>query len=288
MIESADLHKYLPSTVGMSSSQVGWRSLLLRHYIHEREAEEFEIPPVPDQTIVLVTSGATLLEFYSRGSWTQSNHVRGNIVMSPPRETGKLRWRGVEHHETLHLHLPSTTISAALDDLRDLRPGLKAFAASLSSPDPLVTEVVLALARAARDGVPDLYAESAAHFLARHLLDRHALDAGRSPRSGESARLGRVEDYLRSHISDPVSLGDLAGIAGCSTFQLIRFCKSHWGETPFRRLTHLRMERARELLRHTDVSIINISLECGYGNPAHFATAFRRSVGMSPSDYRAG
>jgi AraC-like DNA-binding protein len=48
------------------------------------------------------------------------------------------------------------------------------------------------------------------------------------------------------------------------------------------------MERARELLRHTDLSIINISLECGYGNPAHFATAFRRSVGMSPSDYRAG
>jgi AraC-like DNA-binding protein len=48
------------------------------------------------------------------------------------------------------------------------------------------------------------------------------------------------------------------------------------------------MERARELLRHTDVSIINISFECGYGNPAHFATAFRRIVGMSPSDYRAG
>ena len=191
MIESADLHKYLPSTVGMCSSQVGWRSLLLRQYIHERETEEFEIPPVPDQTIVLVTSGATLLEFYTRGSWRQSNHVRGNIVMSPPGETGKLRWRGVEHHETLRLHLPSATISAALDDLRELRPGLKAFAGSLSSPDPLVAEVVLALARAARDGVPDLYAESAAHFLARHLLDRHAIDAGRSPRSGESARAAR-------------------------------------------------------------------------------------------------
>jgi len=64
-------------------------------------------------------------------------------------------------------HLPSATISAALDDLRELRPRLKAFASSLSSPDPLVTEVVLALARAARDGPPDLYAESAAHFLPR-------------------------------------------------------------------------------------------------------------------------
>jgi len=123
MIESADLHKYLPSTVGMCSSQVGWRSLLLRQYIHATEAEEFEIPPVPDQTIVLVTSGATLLEFYTRGSWRQSNHVRGNIVMSPPGETGKLRWRGVEHHETLRLHLPSATISAALDDLREFKTG---------------------------------------------------------------------------------------------------------------------------------------------------------------------
>jgi len=124
-------------------------------------------------------------------------------------------------------------MSAALDDLCELRPGLKAFAGSLSSPDPLVTEVVLSLARAARDGLPDLYAERAAHLLARHFLDRHAIDAGRSPRSGEIARIGRVEDYLRSHISDPVSLGDLASIAGCSTFHLIRFCKSHLGGTPF-------------------------------------------------------
>jgi len=288
MVESRDLHKFLPSTVEMCSSQLGWRSLLLRHYVHDKDAEEFEIPPVPDQTVVLVTRGSTRLEVYMRGVWRQSNHASGNIVMSPAGETGKLRWYGVEHHETLHLHLPASTVSAALDDLRESRPGLNAFPASLSSPDPLVAATVVSLARAVRDGVPDLYAESAAHFLARHLLDRHAIDAGRSPRSGERARLGRVEDYLRSHISDPVSLGDLASIAGCSTFQLIRFCKLHWGETPFRRLTRLRMERARELLRHTDVSIINISLECGYGNPAHFATAFRRSVGMSPSDYRAG
>ena len=285
MIESADLHKYLPSTVEMCSSQLGWRSLLLRHYVHDKDAEEFELPPVPDQTVALVTRGATRLEVYMRGAWRQSNHACGNVVMVPAGETGTLRWHGVEHHETLHLHLPSATISAALDDLRDSRPGLKAFPASLSRPDPLVAATLMSLARAVRDGVPDLYAESAAHFLARHLLTRHAID-GRSSHSGEGARLGRVEDYLRAHLSGPVSLGDLAAVAGCSTFHVIRFCKSHWGETPFRRLTRLRMERARDLLRHSDASIIAISLECGDGNATHFATAFRRIVGMSPSDYR--
>ena len=287
MIQSSDLERFLPSKVEMCSSQVGWQSVLLRHYIHDVVAEEFEIPPVPDQTVVLVTRGSTRLEACTRGRWRQSNHVSGNIVMSPPGETGKLRWHGVEHHETLHLHLPAATMNAALDDLRDSRPWLKVFPRSLSSPDPLVAATVLSLARAVRDGVPDLYAASAAHFLARHLLAGHAIDAGRIRQSGEGARLGRVEDYLRSHLSDSVSLCDLANVAGCNTFQLIRICKVQWGETPFRRLTRLRMERARELLRHSDASIITISLECGYGNSSHFSTAFRRSVGMSPSRYRA-
>ena len=68
----------------MCSSQLGWHSLLLRHYVHDKDAEEFEIPPVPDQTVALVTRGATRLEVYMRGAWRQSNHACGNIVMSRP------------------------------------------------------------------------------------------------------------------------------------------------------------------------------------------------------------
>ena len=287
MIESLDLHKYLPSTVEMCSYQLGWRSLLLRHYVHDTNAEEFEIPSRPEQTIALVTPGSTLLELKARNRWLQANHVCGNIVMVPPGEGGQLRWRGVEHHETLHLHIPAATMVAALEDLRESGTGTKAFPRSLSSPDPLVVACVRSLERAIREGVHDLYADSAAHFLARHLLARHATDARRHSYPDEHARLARVEDYLRSHLSNQLSLSDLAKVASCSTFQLIRFCNSQWGETPFRRLTRLRMERARELLRHSDASIIAISLECGYGNAAHFATAFRRSVGMSPSDYRS-
>jgi len=71
MVESRDLHKYLPSTVEMCSSQLGWRSLLLRHYVHDKDAEEFEIPPLPDQTVALVTHGSTQLEVYMRGVWRQ-------------------------------------------------------------------------------------------------------------------------------------------------------------------------------------------------------------------------
>jgi AraC-like DNA-binding protein len=47
------------------------------------------------------------------------------------------------------------------------------------------------------------------------------------------------------------------------------------------------MERARELLERSDKSVTQIALECGYSNPAHFATAFRREVGIAPLAYRA-
>ena len=60
MIESIDLHKYLPSTVEMCSSPLGWRSLLRRHHVHDTDAEESELPPMADQTVALVTRGASV------------------------------------------------------------------------------------------------------------------------------------------------------------------------------------------------------------------------------------
>ena len=93
---------------------------------------------------------------------------------------------------------------------------------------------------------------------------------------------------MNAHLSADVTLEDLAAAAQCSTFQLIRICKAHWGQTPVQRLTRLRMDAGRHLLRTTDASVISIALDCGYANPSHFATAFRRVLGMSPSDCRKG
>jgi AraC family transcriptional regulator len=181
-------------------------------------------------------------------------------------------------------------MNAAMDDMREQGLALQTFPSSPSRPDPLVATMMQALARAVREGAPEIYAESAAHFLAHHLLVGHANaskeQSGR--RASEAERLGRIDEYLRSHLADEVTLGDLARVANCSTFRLIRICNQHWGETPFRRLTRLRMERAKSMLLHSDASVIAISHECGYSNPAHFSTAFRRNSGVAPSAYRSG
>jgi AraC family transcriptional regulator len=61
-----------------------------------------------------------------------------------------------------------------------------------------------------------------------------------------------------------------------------------YGETPIRRLTRMRMEAARRHLQANQEPVWAIAFLCGYDNPSHFSTAFRRIVGVSPSAYRAG
>lgn len=288
MVESLKAASSLTSKLQFCSLDHGWRSILLRHYVHQEEVELFEAPPLPDHNIVLVVKGSTRIESFLRGSWRSGHHVPGNLAMTAPGTGTRLRWRGPQKHETLHIVLPAKIMNAARTELNDISPGFRVLPNTLSIPDPLVVSTLRSLQRAALEGAPDLYAESAAHFLAIHLLAQRAARPRRAPEGGETRRLCKVEEFMLANISKLVTLDELAAKAGCSSFRLIRLCRLYWGETPFRRLTRLRIERGQELLRGTDASIINISLECGYSNPSHFATAFRRAIGTSPRGYRQG
>jgi AraC family transcriptional regulator len=285
-IDSVDAGKHLPSTLVMCARDAGWHSVLLRKYAEPAAVKEFEVPPVASQLIVLLTRGGGEIEKFSRGKWDRATKVPGCLSLNAPGEQARLLWRGTEGHESLHLHIPAATMNAAIEDLRDTNTRFKGFPHTLNGHDPVIAATLLSLERAVAAGVPDLYADSAAHFLAVHLLSHFGEAEPSVARGQEHERLRRVDALMRASLSMPLSLPALASVAGCSTFQLIRFCRCGWGETPFARLTRLRMERAQHLIRHTRADILTIALECGYSNPSHFAIAFRRIVGVSPSEYR--
>lgn len=283
--ESLNAYKSLCGTQTSCSWMAGWRSLLLRGYVDPPEVEEITTAETPDHLIVLVTAGSCEIESYDRGQWRSASYRCGHLGMTPPGQAAKLRWKSKKPHHTLHLHLPFRTIQTVAEQLVASRsysmlPNL------LSQPDPVIATTMLALESALQNGAPDLYAETAAHFLAVHLLTWH--DRRQTPRcdQGRDYALRQADAFMREHLSDPVSLSQLADAAELNSFQLLRATKAIWGETPLRRLTRLRMERAKHLLDQGDLPIVEIALECGYGNPSHFATAFRRHVGVSPVEHR--
>nr|WP_261742754.1 AraC family transcriptional regulator [Microbacterium testaceum] len=112
-----------------------------------------------------------------------------------------------------------------------------------------------------------------------------------SPRHRRFAPLRReahqAAELLRA---DPVrrwSVTDLANEVHLSKSQVGRVFVEAYGKSPIAYLTMLRTERMAGLLRATDESIAVIAREVGWADPDFAARQFRRSVGVTPSQYRA-
>jgi AraC family transcriptional regulator len=145
---------------------------------------------------------------------------------------------------------------------------------------------MMALREGVAQGLPDLYAETAAEFLAAHLLLRHCNLKPLAAQGSDDRRLRRAEQYMRDNLGEPVTLAALSNEAGLSRFYLLRLFKRAYGETPLKRLMRMRIEEAKRRLIKGTQSITEIALDCGFENPGHFATVFRRLEGVTPSAYR--
>jgi AraC-like DNA-binding protein len=95
----------------------------------------------------------------------------------------------------------------------------------------------------------------------------------------------RAKDVIDREYARPLDVATLAVEAHASSAHFARSFKRAFGETPHRYLVRRRIERAKELLRGTDLSVTEISLEVGFQSLGSFSTAFRELVGESPRRY---
>jgi AraC family transcriptional regulator len=100
-------------------------------------------------------------------------------------------------------------------------------------------------------------------------------------------RLRLVIDYVNDHIGRPISLSELAGITGLSTFHFSRSFKKAMNISPVRYVWQQRIELAKVMLRTTTESLASISYGCGFSSQAHFTTLFKSMTGRTPAAWRA-
>ena len=96
----------------------------------------------------------------------------------------------------------------------------------------------------------------------------------------------RARDLADRSYSEPLDLEALARTAHVSPRHFSRSFRSTFGETPHQYLLTRRLERARHLLRTTELSVAEVCLEVGFTSVGSFTTTFRRRVGVSPTEYR--
>ncbi len=96
------------------------------------------------------------------------------------------------------------------------------------------------------------------------------------------APLLRVVGRMELSLENPVSRGELARTAGVSLRQLERLFRLHLGRSLGEHYLGLRLERARDLLRQTSLSVLEIALACGFGSASHFSRAYRARFAHPP------
>lgn len=99
-------------------------------------------------------------------------------------------------------------------------------------------------------------------------------------------KLEEIVQLMEANIEEPIELDRLADFVGISRRQLERLFHKYLHCTPCRYYLKLRLDRARQLLKHTAMSIIEISAACGFVSAAHFSRCYRKYVGQSPRQAR--
>lgn len=220
------------------------------------------------------------------GKWTTVRAETGDFSITPAAMPYAVRWRGPAHFILLETSLELVHAVAGNDvapRALEMRP--------VHGRDQLLTQMALGLRDELQAGNPRgrLYGETLATAFTAHLLHTHAafpLDL-RQPRGGLArGRLRLVLEYIDAHLETSPSLEDLADVAGFSTFHFAHLFKQSTGLAPHQYVLKRRVESGTTLLREDRLSISEVALRCGFANQSHFASAFRRAMGVAPREYR--
>ncbi|GAA3838366.1 helix-turn-helix domain-containing protein [Amycolatopsis tucumanensis] len=263
----------------------GWRSLLIRSYANDPVAEEVLLPATAEQTLVLITSGTKTIESRAGARWHSAEYGPGRIGLTAPHQEAHLRWRGAPT-TSINVYLPAGLLERTAAELFGRGASRVSRPDALAADDPVLAAVLTGLGDAALAGADELYAETAAAFIAAHLLTRHASAPEPAPVRAEDIRVRQAVSFIQDNHHLPLTLAEMAAAVELSPFHFLRVFKAATGTTPYRFLNTVRIDRARRYLGRTDLPVSDIAHLCGFTSPSRLAIAFRRETGVSPTAFR--
>ena len=242
-------HHYAPFTLG--PDQTGTASI---------GASPGDHPLASNSEQVFSGDSADSPSSVRKGEGAASRWMLDWITFRGPAVPGILDWLGIQGSEAFVLEFPSL-VRHAVEDMSDIMHA--------SRPTAKMERSCLMYKL-----LSGLY---------------WSLPAGRAQsRVGQYRRLEPVLNHIDAHFSEPLTLEQLADVAGISSRHLCSLFQEILHVRPFWHLNEVRINRSKRLLiedRHLPVSVI--ASVCGYPNTCYYNQQFKKSTGMSPTAFRA-
>ena len=270
----------------VSSSGRNWQGVLAELY-RVRELDVYA--PVPEHTVAMHFRGGIDL-VQRRDGHTRRTRVRaGDIIVTAAGEPKLLQHE--QEAEVLKVKLAPEFLDHVARDGGFANRGGGLIRDHPATRDPELAHLCRHFCHELQHetNASRLFVDSLAIQLAVHLL-RHYSNAprGTRPAAGQlpAYKLRRAITYMNEHLDQELSLEVIANDLSMSAFHFAHLFKQTTGLPPYQYLIELRLERAKVLLRSTDLSITDIAQRVGYWNNSHFAVAFHRATGCTPREFR--
>lgn len=274
------------ATITASSGPLGWDGVIAKRF---RSAPgEHYFPRVPEDMASVYLGQPVRSARWSADGLREGTAVRGDVTVKVAGQPSG--WRFDEDVDVLVMRFTPAFLGRVAEE-----NGLDADAielrASLDRRDGAVEHIGLAmLAEMEAEGASGrVYGDSLATALATHLLRNHSTSPqaipdqwGGLPRSA----LRSVTDFVNDNLSMDLGLSEIAGVANLSQYHFSRQFKRATGLSPHQYVIQRRVERARELLSNTDLSVGDVASAVGFAHQSHLARHVRRRFGVSPSSLR--
>jgi AraC family transcriptional regulator len=254
---------------------------------------DVEIPYRHHAVAVFLAGGASL--YQRRNGRSALRTLRsGDVIVTPVGESK--RWQHADEALGVVLRLcPSYVARVAVEEGVD-RAGTTDLRDDFGTRDPYIEDTALRLLKAleSEGDVGRLYVESLAWPLALHMAKRYSLRskpprvADRRTATLSQHKLARAIEYIEAHLGDNLALYDIAAALAMSSGHFAHAFRQTVGVPPHRYVLSRRIERAKGLLRNSDLPITQIAQQIGCSSPSSFSFLFHRATGVTPRNYRNG
>ena len=271
------------------SQDSGWRSL--HAAILEEAPFQATERPIRHPALIYHLSRPTQVTRKIEGAARETALIGPRRICLTPGEA-TTQWQHAGHPEILQVYLRQSIYEAAVTEIYGCDSSGAELVPRFAILDPLLEQLAIAITNALRDGAAEdaLYIDTVAQMMAVHLARSHSSRSRPArilpvrPLSGWKMR--RVIEYIEDNLEGDLSLQAMAAEVDISPLYLARAFKSAVGQSPHQYVLARRIERAKELLRNTDLPVVDVALSSGFSSQSHLSHWFIRQVGVSPAVYR--